>query len=649
LADDEYLPEYGTLVIRDRRRADALPPLENELLGELATSALAGTVATAGDAWLHGHAGDHYQAVRLEAHDTEPPVPPGDWEEVFETPFHTRTGFVGLGSLTGGDSGSELALGDRGFFRARVVRKAAEEGEQGDVWLTQFWPVQGIPEPPRWVKRTRAAVSPADPGWREVLGYQVIEVSWFLGGMGMPRPDGWLDELLPGNDKPTASVCEQLGVPVPMTRRDTIPLLVAAGLIEEADGGYRGVGNPALATEKVRLPVDLAARIEAGAVRARYVWLAADLTSVAAWRNPASTEGLVERLLIGDEHLNPLIAHAVADKYLHHDSTGITALARPAPTHVRMPVPMVASRRREEPETVPGGPPRAGFVTGDGEVVVWRDGEPVVLGRATDEYLYRAFETTAGVFVSTSRGPGTLVRWNGTTERLAADTGSRPVRSADGRYLAGVETHTGRHTWDQVHLVDVVEGTVASLPKTEELTRQAHGIHGGAVYFSVNGRGMGPLKSYRWSPGREPEPLGLTLSGLDPLSGTMLGEDAEGLCVLAPDGSRFPVTAERPCTLMPGGARLYNLRYSPPMAEVLNVGSAEPVEHSLPDRCETSAAIPAAPVWEDAGTLVFSQRLGGPKPRIVRWHLPSGTFEQFALPANAGYRPFLVQPRLGAG
>src|SRR4051812_9969748 len=61
LEDDEYLPEYGTLVIRDRYSADGLEPLENELLGELATEALSGTVATAGDGWVHGHARDPFQ------------------------------------------------------------------------------------------------------------------------------------------------------------------------------------------------------------------------------------------------------------------------------------------------------------------------------------------------------------------------------------------------------------------------------------------------------------------------------------------------------------------------------------------------------------------------------------------------------------
>ena len=45
LEGDEYLPEYGTVVVRDRYTADGLEPLASELLGEMAAEALSGTVA----------------------------------------------------------------------------------------------------------------------------------------------------------------------------------------------------------------------------------------------------------------------------------------------------------------------------------------------------------------------------------------------------------------------------------------------------------------------------------------------------------------------------------------------------------------------------------------------------------------------------
>ena len=43
--DSEYLPEYGAVVVRDSGEI-SLSALENGLLGELATSALTGTVAS---------------------------------------------------------------------------------------------------------------------------------------------------------------------------------------------------------------------------------------------------------------------------------------------------------------------------------------------------------------------------------------------------------------------------------------------------------------------------------------------------------------------------------------------------------------------------------------------------------------------------
>ncbi|WP_152551998.1 hypothetical protein [Actinokineospora spheciospongiae] len=120
--DDEYLPEYGTLVVRDGVGGDRLPEAGG-LLGELETSALSGELATAGDGWLHGSTGDPYQEVRLEAHDGAPAVELGEWEDVLVTPYRSRTGSVGLGSLTGGVCGDELDLGRNGLFEVRVARR----------------------------------------------------------------------------------------------------------------------------------------------------------------------------------------------------------------------------------------------------------------------------------------------------------------------------------------------------------------------------------------------------------------------------------------------------------------------------------------------------------------------------------------------
>ncbi|OXM61348.1 hypothetical protein CF165_38355 [Amycolatopsis vastitatis] len=54
-----------------------------------------------------------------------------------------------------------------------------------------------------------------------------------------------------------------------------------------------------------------------------------------------------------------------------------------------------------------------GVIGGNGEVIVWRLGGPVVLGRVPNQYRYRAYETPTGIAVATSPGSGVLEPWNG--------------------------------------------------------------------------------------------------------------------------------------------------------------------------------------------------------------------------------------------
>ncbi|MGW7537345.1 hypothetical protein [Amycolatopsis sp. NPDC054798] len=642
--EDEYLPDYGTIVLRDIPRNESLPALDNELLGENATEALSGTVATAGDGWLHGTAGDPWQAVRCEAHDSPPELRLENWEEIVESPFHSPSGVVSLGSLTGGTWGEELDLGAKGLFRVRMCRKTAEPGEEGDVWLFQFWPVPDEAEPPRWLKRTRPAVHREDPGWQQVLGYHIIEVSWYFTLVGMQRPDNWLDEPLPGEEQPSESVCAQLGVEPPRARRDAVPLLLAAGLlVEDGTGGY-SAGNPRRATEVLDLPADLAARMDAAAVRAAYAWLAADVVSIAAWSNPARVEDLAALLAVPEEIVEPLLEYSVSDKLIRRENDAVTALPR-RPPRIE-PVPQrVETVRGKETETAPGAPPKAGFVSGDGTVVVWRAGEPVVLARVASDYRYRAFETLAGVYVAASAEQGQLIDWSGAASQLPVDLGFVPVRSADGRYLAGVQTHVGRKTWDQVHLYDVATEKTWSLPKADELTRNVLGIHDGAVYFATR-LGDGTFTASRWTPGDEPVDLASPLHRLDPLSGAQLREEAGGMAAFTVHGEHHEVPDPHRWRFVPGGARMYSFRYQPPAVELLDLSTGTVTAQSLPEGCDLGETVPTAPIWETPDTLVFSQPHHASTRRVIRWHVPGNAFEHFDLPEIAGYRPFLIEPIL---
>ncbi|MEV7043389.1 hypothetical protein [Amycolatopsis sp. NPDC051061] len=637
--EDEYLPDYGTVVVRDRYAADGLAPLENVVLAEFGTDALSGTVATAGDGWVHGHAGDPFQAVRLEAHDAPPAFVADEWEDVVETPFRSRGGRIALELLTGGGHDDGLDLGRRGLFRARVARRAAVDGEEGDVWLMQFWPA-AEPGSPRWVRRTRPAVSAPDSGWREVLGHAVMDVAWRAAGYGPPQPDTWLDEPLRG-DPPDESICAQLGVAPPGSPRDAVALLVAAGVLALEGDGHRLAEHPPPAAERLELPDRLAALVGQAADRARYAWVVADLTSVAAWGDPAPLGDLAERLLVAPGELPGLLAHATATGLVQRVVGGIVALPRREPEQVVVPVPASRPPRAANPVTFEGAPPRAGVVAGNGDVVVWRLDGPVVLGHVPHQYRYHACETLTGIAVATSGGPGTLVRWDGSAEPLPADLGTRPVRSADGRYLGGVELHVGRRSWDRPHLLDVTTGEVASLPESPELTRRAIGVFDGALYYT-DGR-----QTFRWRPGSPPEPLAPDLWQIDPLSGAALERGAGDAFLHTPDGTRIAVPADRPYELVPGGVRLIAFDYPGHSAWLLDAGAEAPEEHPVPDGCELSTAVPSAPFWETPSTVAFQHEKGA-RTRLVRWHVPAGRFDHHDLPELVGYRPFSVQPVLRA-
>ncbi|MCG8916380.1 DUF6042 family protein [Actinokineospora sp. PR83] len=667
IEDDEYLPEYGTLVVRDGEGRDRLPEAGG-LLEELATSALSGELATAGDGWLHGTTGDPYQAVRLEAHEDEPAVELGEWEDVLVTPYRSRTGSARLGMLTGGVFGDELDLGRSGLFEVRVARRAAEEGVQGKVWLLQFWPV-GTSAGHRWVKRSTAAEGTGDAGWRQVLGYQVMDVAHFAAGYGMPHPESWYDEPLPGDPVP-ASVCAQLGVPVPVTRRDAVSVLVAAGVLVPEEEGHRLVTRLPMAVERLELPEEQAKRLRESNVRARLARLAAEVTSIAAWGNPAPVDDLAERLLVEERLIPEVLAHAVSDRLIRHDTDGIRPLPRPSPTtsYVVMPKPGPRARTSgvapeglgtggvggtsiaivqslggvQGVELPPGNPPRVGVVTASRDVLVWRGEEPVVLGRVPEQHVHHALETRDGVVVSTGE-VAWLVRWDGEVVRLPVDLGFAPVRSADGRLLGGVQAHVGRHSWDQPHLLDLDTGEVTSLPRADGLTRRPLAVHGGALYFTEGTHY--DATTHRWLPGHDPEPLGPCTWVVDPLSGTRSSGSPGRYTLHTPDGAQVPLTVEVPHHLAPGGT-VYTLGNNPNTIAVHDPATNAPTRHRLPDDVRLGPAGPGGPVWESASTLVFPTQY---PPRLVRWNAHTGLLDEYPLPHSVGHLPLPIAGILDRG
>src|SRR6266511_1243407 len=743
--NDEYLPEFGTVVLRDTFDPDAraaLPPV-GEMLGELATDALpGGSIARAGAGWLQASAGDGYHVVRLEAHDRAPADDRGAWEDVVETPYRSSIGSVGLAHMTSGPWNADLDLGGPGVYRVRVARRPA--AEDGDVWRLQFWPTPAAVEPPRWLARHRPATRGGRSGWDEVLGYEATELAFMVRATAAGQPDGvtvarlqawgtqhsrspgWLDEPLwraPPTPLPTghadldahaedrrrslladaarragalAEVAAQLRVPPPATRRGLLELLVAAGLLTADDSGgprrYGFVAQPRRAQEVLRLAPERVAMLERQDAMQRYVWLAADVAAVVMWVQhvPAvvTVQGLADRLLASPYQVRATLGYAVDARLLDAggdlaDPTSelrlrllprrdVTASHQPAPqpapaagppwnrpaatteaivaftgAGVSRPARAGAAAHDRPPL---GEPPRAGFVSATGDVVVWRGGEPVVLARLPEGSTYRALESAYGIVLLRfgDQAPPVVVRPDGHVDALGAELAPRVALSEDGRYLAVDESHHGRRSWSLLHLVDLADGSRQTMPWDEDAFFSITAVYGGVVYFQG---GRAQSVSMRWSPGSDPEPSQHRLDEIDPLSGARLAHDDQpGVLVVRPDGTARRVLVAAGVALAPGGERLYAYRYSPPAVTLFHVatGAEHPRIFWLPPGSQMSTTVPGRPVWEDADHLVVSlghQRLDVGAP-AVRLDVRTGAFEGVPLTEDAGYRPLLTEPLL---
>ncbi|WP_173100737.1 hypothetical protein [Actinomadura verrucosospora] len=159
--DDDYRVEFGALVVRGfwPSGVGGTGELRHLNLPLLAEDAFAGgtrsDVARAGAGWVLGTAAAHAHVV-LEAHDAPPGMDIGGWSDVLETPFLTARGEIKLAHGRGDDSPWHLKLARPGLHRVRVLRRRTSDGHR---WLLRFWPVNGSPEAPRFLARSRPAVS----------------------------------------------------------------------------------------------------------------------------------------------------------------------------------------------------------------------------------------------------------------------------------------------------------------------------------------------------------------------------------------------------------------------------------------------------------------------------------------------------------
>jgi hypothetical protein len=319
------------------------------------------------------------------------------------------------------------------------------------------------------------------------------------------------------------------------------------------------------------------------------------------------------------------------------------AVASPAPAPTR-------SARSERYRPPLGAPPRAGIVTAGGDVVVWRDGEPVVLGqRPANADPYAVLESAYGI-VLLGHGEGSaLLRPDGSLEPLGVEvtpTGRSGRLSEDGRYLAVEARHLLAGSGYELHLIDLADNTRRTMPWREQsMIYGVIAVHGGTVHFRY-GRDI-----MTWTPGAEPEPARPGLRSIDPITGASLRvEDAHGVIVSRADGSQQRVRIDPRVMLAPGGNALYTFRESPPAITVFDLADLEkPRVFWLPDQAELGP--PREPIWEDAHTLIF--RVGAPSgiylgTSALRLDLNTGAFQGVPLMHGNDHAALLITPLLTA-
>jgi hypothetical protein len=344
--EDHYMPEDGILVLREPRGGSGEDPLSTSDAHPV------GTIVRTGQGWVYASGGDGPCVVRLRSHTSPPAEADEDWADLVEAPYLSPSGAVELTSLTGGTGDEHLLLGEPGLYRLRVAHRplpqtvgsveADEEYLQPrDLWQLDFWPVDGAPEPPRWLRRQNPPVWPPDPGWGRLLGYPAIDVvnvvEWNSSGLGMTvddlrqwgidhyRGDEWLAQplgrqsALPGY--PTlAEIATQVGLPAPSIRREMLPLAVALGFLTFDGHRYARAEQPPMAFDVLDLSPEAVKFLKASSQVKQFTGYAADLVSIALWGGAEQTvTSLASRTLAAEDNVRATLRYAETRRLLQID------------------------------------------------------------------------------------------------------------------------------------------------------------------------------------------------------------------------------------------------------------------------------------------------------------------------------------------
>lgn len=316
--EDDIWPEFGTVLVVDA--GSDTPSGPDGLLSRQ------GTTARVGPGWIDLSVGEGPFALRMDLHDSPPPPALDGWDDVVELPFTSTAGGAWTGQLTHPPFDERLRLAGPGDYRVRthlrrppLVEDEDADEEEGDL-LIQFWPAR--PQPPRWLLRSRPAVTGGSPGWGRLLGSYADDLLWAVAaaadedglvtvdairrwGSAHERGDGWLDEPLPrasGNDP--ADVAARLGVAAPAVMGDLLALFVAARSLVAEEGGYRVPASAPSAPRAAGLPD---ARYE----HDRYAGFAGDLRAILDQPGaPRTVAGLAEWGLADEGDVRDTLAWA---------------------------------------------------------------------------------------------------------------------------------------------------------------------------------------------------------------------------------------------------------------------------------------------------------------------------------------------------
>jgi hypothetical protein len=363
------------------------------------------------------------------------------------------------------------------------------------------------------------------------------------------------------------------------------------------------------------------------------------------FRHPPTVEELLRRVGADPSNVPPLkegrsapSAGAVAASTAMWQTAPMVSRAGSAPSLADLPV---------------GLPPRAGFVSADGRLVVGADGNAETVDGGMPNGVFRAYRTAFGTLVTGLGQPALLVAPGGGRRVVGSARLDHFVAvSDDGRYLAFTESHSLRNgSWWRPSIVDLKDGTVRPLPWDERRRVGVLALHQQVLYLAADPPDGNPGAGWlRWPIGGDFEAVEGRLLQRDASSGIVLIEDPfRGALVIGlPDGTEYIVDPEMSPRLVPGGRNVYRYDYNMPALKITDLSNRHRRTFALPSASRVGDSGPGRPVWEDNHRMVLMLEHSN-QADALRVDIDNGKLEVLHLNPEPGYRPILVEPYPAGG